>query len=114
MGLQSAIELNIIILACHNLTYVIFVIDLPGGIHKPGVCTLWGEPHVVQFDGNYFHHTGICEYVVARDQCSTNRTWTFLVTAKMIEVNSPIVSMVFSVKIETADAVIDMGWGYGI
>ncbi|KAL5008940.1 hypothetical protein ScPMuIL_014521 [Solemya velum] len=77
------------------------------------VCTLWGEPHVVQFDGNYFHHTGICEYVVARDECSANGTWTFLVTAKMIEVNSPIVSMVYSVRIETADAVIDMSWGYG-
>ncbi|KAL5014113.1 hypothetical protein ScPMuIL_008383 [Solemya velum] len=84
-----------------------------GGIHKPGVCTLWGEPHVVTFDGKYYHHTGICEYVVARDQCSTNGTWTFLVTAKMIQVNRPVISRVFFVKVETDDAVIDMGWGFG-
>ncbi|XP_064347878.1 mucin-6 [Camelus dromedarius] len=40
--------------------------------HCPSTCTLYGEGHVVTFDGQRFVFDGNCEYILATDGCSAN------------------------------------------
>ncbi|XP_015417889.1 PREDICTED: mucin-6 [Myotis davidii] len=40
--------------------------------HCSSTCTLYGEGHVVTFDGQRFVFEGSCEYILATDGCGTN------------------------------------------
>ncbi|KAF5928717.1 hypothetical protein HPG69_013811, partial [Diceros bicornis minor] len=40
--------------------------------HCSSTCTLYGEGHVVTFDGQRFVFNGNCEYILATDGCSAN------------------------------------------
>ncbi|XP_016077578.1 PREDICTED: mucin-6 [Miniopterus natalensis] len=40
--------------------------------HCSSTCTLYGEGHVVTFDGQRFVFEGNCEYILATDGCGTN------------------------------------------
>ncbi|XP_064226358.1 mucin-6 [Aotus nancymaae] len=40
--------------------------------HCPSTCTLYGEGHIVTFDGQRFVFDGSCEYILATDGCSAN------------------------------------------
>ncbi|XP_013358360.1 PREDICTED: mucin-6 [Chinchilla lanigera] len=40
--------------------------------HCPSTCVLYGEGHVVTFDGQRFVFDGNCEYTLATDDCGTN------------------------------------------
>ncbi|XP_023578670.1 mucin-6 [Octodon degus] len=42
------------------------------GAHCPSTCVLYGEGHVVTFDGQRFVFDGNCEYTLATDDCGTN------------------------------------------
>ncbi|XP_058290898.1 mucin-6 [Hylobates moloch] len=42
------------------------------GTHCPSTCTLYGEGHVITFDGQRFVFDGNCEYILATDGCSVN------------------------------------------
>ncbi|XP_023364376.1 mucin-6 [Otolemur garnettii] len=41
-------------------------------LHCPSTCALYGEGHVVTFDGQRFVFDGNCEYILATDGCGTN------------------------------------------
>ncbi|KAM5248545.1 mucin-6 [Ctenodactylus gundi] len=40
--------------------------------HCPSTCVLYGEGHVITFDGQRFVFDGNCEYILATDDCGTN------------------------------------------
>ncbi|XP_059785966.1 mucin-6 [Balaenoptera ricei] len=40
--------------------------------HCPSTCTLYGEGHVVTFDGQRFVFDGNCEYILATDSCGAS------------------------------------------
>uniref|UniRef100_A0A2K5RVH9 Mucin 6, oligomeric mucus/gel-forming n=1 Tax=Cebus imitator TaxID=2715852 RepID=A0A2K5RVH9_CEBIM len=40
--------------------------------HCPSTCTLYGEGHIVTFDGQRFVFDGSCEYILAMDGCGAN------------------------------------------
>uniref|UniRef100_A0A8I3W7L8 Mucin 6, oligomeric mucus/gel-forming/pseudo n=1 Tax=Callithrix jacchus TaxID=9483 RepID=A0A8I3W7L8_CALJA len=40
--------------------------------HCPSTCTLYGEGHIVTFDGQRFVFDGSCEYLLATDGCGAN------------------------------------------
>uniref|UniRef100_A0A2K6V447 Mucin 6, oligomeric mucus/gel-forming/pseudo n=1 Tax=Saimiri boliviensis boliviensis TaxID=39432 RepID=A0A2K6V447_SAIBB len=40
--------------------------------HCPATCTLYGEGHIVTFDGQRFVFDGSCEYILATDGCGAN------------------------------------------
>uniref|UniRef100_A0A8D2K7R9 Mucin 6, oligomeric mucus/gel-forming n=1 Tax=Theropithecus gelada TaxID=9565 RepID=A0A8D2K7R9_THEGE len=42
------------------------------GTHCPSTCTLYGEGHIVTFDGQRFVFDGNCEYILATDGCGAN------------------------------------------
>ncbi|XP_021119677.1 mucin-6 isoform X6 [Heterocephalus glaber] len=42
------------------------------GSHCPSTCVLYGEGHVVTFDGQRFVFDGNCKYILATDDCGTN------------------------------------------
>ncbi|XP_062951276.1 mucin-6 [Cynocephalus volans] len=42
--------------------------------HCPSTCTLYGEGHVVTFDGQRFVFDGTCEYILATDGCGANNS----------------------------------------
>uniref|UniRef100_A0A2K6KY84 Mucin 6, oligomeric mucus/gel-forming/pseudo n=1 Tax=Rhinopithecus bieti TaxID=61621 RepID=A0A2K6KY84_RHIBE len=46
--------------------------DCQQGTHCPSTCTLYGEGHVVTFDGQRFVFDGNCEYILATDGCGAN------------------------------------------
>uniref|UniRef100_A0A2K5JBQ0 Mucin 6, oligomeric mucus/gel-forming n=1 Tax=Colobus angolensis palliatus TaxID=336983 RepID=A0A2K5JBQ0_COLAP len=46
--------------------------DCQQGTHCPSTCTLYGEGHIVTFDGQRFVFDGNCEYILATDGCGAN------------------------------------------
>ncbi|XP_063464095.1 mucin-6 [Pan paniscus] len=44
------------------------------GTHCPSTCTLYGEGHVITFDGQRFVFDGNCEYILATDVCGVNNS----------------------------------------
>ncbi|XP_010638695.1 mucin-6 isoform X1 [Fukomys damarensis] len=44
------------------------------GAHCPSTCVLYGEGHVVTFDGQRFVFDGNCKYILATDDCGTNNS----------------------------------------
>uniref|UniRef100_A0A8C9HGW4 Mucin 6, oligomeric mucus/gel-forming n=1 Tax=Piliocolobus tephrosceles TaxID=591936 RepID=A0A8C9HGW4_9PRIM len=46
--------------------------DCQQGTHCPSTCTLYGEGHIVTFDGQRFVFDGNCEYILAMDGCGAN------------------------------------------
>ncbi|KAM6159449.1 mucin-6 [Rhynchocyon petersi] len=60
--------------------------------HCPATCTLYGEGHVITFDGQRFLFQGNCEYTLATDGCGANnsRSSFKIVTENVICGNSGV------------------------